>query len=147
MVMTSRRRFRASHFAEFPGGQKGRETRSRSSCISSPFEPVVVQTAPPCGTHRWLLAPRRRRAPRVDRRRGLPGRRGDRRDETLRLPAPADLLWRYVHSTPLAQAVAEVDPERRAALERDVVQRWQPFTERGTLRLELRRSSRRRASR
>ncbi len=41
---------------------------------------------------------------------------------TLRLPAPADFLWQYVHSTPLAQAVAEVDRERHAALERDVVQ-------------------------
>ena len=48
--------------------------------------------------------------------------------KTLRLPAPADFLWQYVQSTPLAATVAQVSDERRAALERDVVAGWQPFT-------------------
>lgn len=36
------------------------------------------------------------------------------------LPAPATFLWQYVHSTPLASIVGEIDPARRQALERDV---------------------------
>lgn len=56
----------------------------------------------------------------------------------LRLPAPEEFLWGYVHSTPLAGAVAHVDDERRAALERDVVARWQEFVEDRSLMLQLR---------
>ena len=56
---------------------------------------------------------------------------------TLRLPPPEEFLWQYVHSTPLADAVAQVDEERRVALERDVVVEWQPFVEDGTLLLEV----------
>jgi hypothetical protein len=37
----------------------------------------------------------------------------------LTLPPPAEFLWQYVWSTPLAAAVAQVDEERRAALEND----------------------------
>lgn len=57
--------------------------------------------------------------------------------KTLRLPAPADFLWQYVHSTPLAGAAAGLDSEGRAALERDVVAGWRPFTEDGGLTLKL----------
>jgi len=46
---------------------------------------------------------------------------------TLRLPAPGEFLWQYVHSTPLAGAVAQVDHKRRDSLERDVVTGWQGF--------------------
>ena len=49
----------------------------------------------------------------------------------LRLPAPREFLWQYVHSTPLIDAVAQANDERRAALERDVVAGWQPFVEDG----------------
>jgi ubiquinone/menaquinone biosynthesis C-methylase UbiE len=56
---------------------------------------------------------------------------------TLRLPPPEEFLWQYVHSTPLAGAVAQTDDEGRAALERDVVAGWQPFVEDGTLLLRL----------
>jgi hypothetical protein len=45
----------------------------------------------------------------------------------LRLPAPAEFLWQYVYSTPLAATAAGLDDDRRAALERDVVTGWQPF--------------------
>lgn len=45
----------------------------------------------------------------------------------LSLPAPKDFLWQYVASTPLAAVVAEADEEARAALEREVVDRWREF--------------------
>lgn len=47
--------------------------------------------------------------------------------KTLRLPPARDFLWQYVHSTPLATAVASMDERRRAALERDVCEQWQEF--------------------
>jgi ubiquinone/menaquinone biosynthesis C-methylase UbiE len=56
----------------------------------------------------------------------------------LRLPAPEKFLWQYVYSTPLAGAVAQLDDERRGALERDVVAKWQDFVEDRHLVLQLR---------
>ena len=41
----------------------------------------------------------------------------------LRLPPPADFLWQYVHSTPMAAALARVEEERLEALERDFSER------------------------
>jgi SAM-dependent methyltransferase len=55
----------------------------------------------------------------------------------LRLPAPQEFLWQYVQSTPLGGVVAQVDDESRAALERDVVAKWQEFVEDGALMLEV----------
>jgi len=57
---------------------------------------------------------------------------------TLRLPAPKDFLWQYVHSTPLAGTVAQMDDERRAALEHDVVTEWQDSVEERALMLQVR---------
>jgi ubiquinone/menaquinone biosynthesis C-methylase UbiE len=57
--------------------------------------------------------------------------------KTLRLPPPADFLWQYVHSTPLAGAAAQLDEEHRAALEDEVVAAWQPFTEDGCMVVPL----------
>ena len=45
----------------------------------------------------------------------------------LTLPAPADFLWQYVHSTPLVASVAGLDEDGRAALERDVVKGWRRY--------------------
>lgn len=56
--------------------------------------------------------------------------------KTLRLPAPEEFLWQYIHSTPLADAVAQADEEYRASLERDVVAKWQEFVEDGALMYE-----------
>jgi ubiquinone/menaquinone biosynthesis C-methylase UbiE len=56
---------------------------------------------------------------------------------TLSLPAPEDFLWQYVHSTPLAGAVAQMDDKSRSALERDVVAGWQAFVEDGAFVLHL----------
>ena len=47
----------------------------------------------------------------------------------LRVPPPADLFWQYVQSTPLAAVAAGLDEAARAALERDVVERCQPFVD------------------
>jgi ubiquinone/menaquinone biosynthesis C-methylase UbiE len=50
---------------------------------------------------------------------------------TLRIPRPEDFLWQYVHSTPLAAAVAKIDDERRAALKRDITTQCQEVVEDG----------------
>lgn len=51
----------------------------------------------------------------------------------LHLPAPKDFLWQYVHSTPLAEVVAQADSRILDALERDVCKQWQAFTTNGLL--------------
>ncbi|MEJ2719759.1 MAG: hypothetical protein P8181_01280, partial [bacterium] len=58
--------------------------------------------------------------------------------KSLRLPPPEEFLWQYVHSTPLAGAVAQVDDERRSALERDVAAKWQDFVEDRAMMLQVR---------
>lgn len=55
---------------------------------------------------------------------------------TLRFDDPAAFLWEYVHSTPLADAVAEADDASRSEVERDVVAGWEPFIEDGALVLD-----------
>lgn len=56
--------------------------------------------------------------------------------KTLRFSSAADFLWQYVHSTPLAPMVAQVDDEHRAALERDVVTNLQSVVDRGALTVQ-----------
>jgi ubiquinone/menaquinone biosynthesis C-methylase UbiE len=46
---------------------------------------------------------------------------------TLRLPSPAEFLWQYVNLTPMGPFVARAPEAARLAVERDVVDRWQPF--------------------
>ena len=58
--------------------------------------------------------------------------------KSLSLPAPEAFLWQYVHSTPLAGVVAQVDDDHRGLLERDVVAKWQEFVNDGTLSLQVR---------
>ncbi len=57
---------------------------------------------------------------------------------SLRLPPPAEFLWQYAYSTPLANALAQADDERRGALESEVVAKWQEFVADGALMLETR---------
>jgi ubiquinone/menaquinone biosynthesis C-methylase UbiE len=57
--------------------------------------------------------------------------------KTLRLPAPADFLWQYIHSTPLAEPAAQAGEAERAALERAVCERWQEFVVDGSLSLQV----------
>lgn len=56
----------------------------------------------------------------------------------LRLPPPEEFLWQYVHSTPLAGVVAQVDDESLGSLEGDVVTKWQEFVEDRVLVLQVR---------
>ena len=51
----------------------------------------------------------------------------------LHLPPPRDALWQYVQSTPLAASAAEASDEVRSALERDVVEEWEPWVTDGGL--------------
>ncbi|MCR4266910.1 class I SAM-dependent methyltransferase [Nitratireductor sp. ZSWI3] len=57
--------------------------------------------------------------------------------KAFRLPAPADFLWQYIQSTPLAEAVNQADPARRHALEEDVCAQWQRFAVDGGLALQV----------
>lgn len=60
------------------------------------------------------------------------------RPKTLRLPAPADFLWQYIHSTPLAEAVIHAGPAKRDKLEQDVCAQWQQFVVGDAMSLQLR---------
>jgi len=57
--------------------------------------------------------------------------------KTLRLPAPADFLWQYIYSTPLAEAAAQAGESKRDALERDVCAQWQEFVVNGSMSLQV----------
>jgi ubiquinone/menaquinone biosynthesis C-methylase UbiE len=54
----------------------------------------------------------------------------------LRLPAARDFLWQYVHCTPLAGMLSNLDAARIAAFEQDVVRGWQPWSDDGGMRCE-----------
>ena len=47
---------------------------------------------------------------------------------TIHLPPPREFLWQYIRCTPLMALMADGGDEARAALERDVVSRWEPWT-------------------
>jgi SAM-dependent methyltransferase len=56
----------------------------------------------------------------------------------LRLAPPEEFLWQYIASTPLAPSFAAVDERTRAALARDVAERWEPFAgDDGTMVMEF----------
>lgn len=55
----------------------------------------------------------------------------------LSLPAPADFLWQYIHSTPMAEAAAQAGGQKRHALERDVCAQWQEFVVDGSMPLQV----------
>lgn len=42
-------------------------------------------------------------------------------DHVLELSSPREFLWQYIHSTPLAAVVSQIDAEAAAALEREVL--------------------------
>ena len=53
-----------------------------------------------------------------------------RRDtRKMRLPAPCDFLWQYIHCTPLTGAVSEMDRGVLESLERDVEKGWRSWVE------------------
>jgi SAM-dependent methyltransferase len=57
--------------------------------------------------------------------------------KTLRLPPPKDFMWQYIHSTPLANVVTQADEPHRAALEREVGEKWREFVVDGVLTLSV----------
>lgn len=57
--------------------------------------------------------------------------------KNLRFPAPADFLWQYLYSTPLAAAAAQLGDVKRDAFERDVCGQWQEFAEDGSMPLQV----------
>lgn len=79
-----------------------------------------------------------------DELRDLAGRAGfgdvrvDSMVGSLPVGPPEEFLWQYVHSTPLAGALAPAGEDRRAALEREVAEGWGEFVENGSLIVEVR---------
>lgn len=59
------------------------------------------------------------------------------RTKTLHLPEPADFLWQYIYSTPIAEAASKADDETRRALEREACEGWQQFVVNGVMFLEV----------
>lgn len=57
--------------------------------------------------------------------------------KTLRVPAPADFLWQYIYSTPLAEALAQAAEAKRDAVERDVCARWQEYVVNGSMSFQV----------
>lgn len=57
--------------------------------------------------------------------------------KSLRLPAPADFLWQYIFSTPLAAAMVQAGDAKRDAFERDVCAQWRTFVEDGSMSLQV----------
>lgn len=80
----------------------------------------------------------------ADELRDLAGRAGfgdvrvDSMVGSLPVGPPEEFLWQYVHSTPLAGALEAAGEERRAALEREVGERWSEFVQDGSLVVEVR---------
>ena len=48
---------------------------------------------------------------------------------TLHLPPPKEFMWQYINLTPLGAFVGQAPEEAQAALEADVVSRWEEFLE------------------
>jgi ubiquinone/menaquinone biosynthesis C-methylase UbiE len=57
--------------------------------------------------------------------------------KSLRLPAPADFLWQYIYSTPIAEAAVQASQAQRDALERDVCAQWQKSVVNGSMSIEV----------
>jgi len=51
----------------------------------------------------------------------------------LHLPKAEEFLWQYVFSTPQAAVVSQADEASHIALEKDLVERWQDFSENGSV--------------
>lgn len=58
------------------------------------------------------------------------------RTVALQLPGPAEFLWQYINITPLAPFVAQAPPDRQAAMEHQVLERWEPYVVDGKLRVD-----------
>jgi ubiquinone/menaquinone biosynthesis C-methylase UbiE len=54
----------------------------------------------------------------------------------IRLPAAREFLWQYVHSTPLAGMLSNLDAAGIAALETEIVERWRRWSDKGGMSCE-----------
>ena len=68
---------------------------------------------------------------------GFPRAEARSKPKALRVSAPREFLWEYLHSTPLSPALMGAAEAKRAALESDVVARWRPFAADGGMRFEV----------
>lgn len=59
----------------------------------------------------------------------------DRYEVRLTLPAPAELLWRYISLTPLAPAVAAASDDARAAMEHQMVEACASWVSEGRMQV------------
>jgi SAM-dependent methyltransferase len=55
---------------------------------------------------------------------------------TFRLGAPAEFLWQYLNLTPMGPFVANAPPTAQRAMQRQVVEAWQPFTLNGAMSID-----------
>lgn len=61
----------------------------------------------------------------------------DTHTQRLSTAPPADFLWQYVHSTPMAGPLAQASADTRAAIQDEIVEQWQPFVADGVVVLEV----------
>ena len=54
----------------------------------------------------------------------------------LAAPAPAEFLWQYINLTPMGPFVAQAPEAAKAAMERQVVETWQPYVVDGATPVE-----------
>lgn len=59
--------------------------------------------------------------------------RADLYPATLRLPAPAEILWQYINLIPMGPFVAQAPEEAQAAMEHQAVDGWHAYTADGRL--------------
>lgn len=57
--------------------------------------------------------------------------------KALQLPSARNFMWEYIHSTPLAFAVAQATDEQRLALEREVCARWAEYSSGSGLAIDV----------
>jgi len=55
---------------------------------------------------------------------------------TFRLPSPAEFLWQYINLSPMGPVVAQAPEAARSAMERQVVETWQPYVVDGATLVE-----------
>lgn len=57
--------------------------------------------------------------------------------KNLSVPPPADFLWQYLYSTPLADQLLQVGEDARGALEREVCMEWKRFLTNGSMAFQV----------
>ena len=60
-----------------------------------------------------------------------------RTEKALRVAPPAEFMWQYACSTPIAGVLAGLDERRRAALEQDVRAQCRPYCTDGAMALDV----------